>query len=231
MYFQKIGCGKPVVFLHGWGCDGSIFMPVAEKLPEFKCYLPDFNGFGKSPDPPQSGWSVENYADELFRFFRMHNLSDSGIVAHSFGCRVAIVFAAKYPQLVSKLLLFAPAGVRTHNFRRWLKVRSYKFKKILRLKSALCCGSADYRACPEALRNTFVKVVNRDLSRYAVQVKCPTLILNGRNDAETSLAHARKLNKLMKTAVLKEIDGDHFALFLKPEAFAKTIYYFLGEEA
>lgn len=228
MHFQKIGIGTPIVFLHGWGCDGSIFLPIAKKLNNFKSYLVDFNGFGKSPAPPQNGWGVEQYTEALKLFFKQHNLSNVCIVAHSFGCRVALVFAAKYPTLVQKMLLVAPAGIRQFSLRRWLKVRKYKLCKLFRPSVAAKFGSADYRACGDNMRNTFVKVINQDLSHFAKQVECPVLIVNGKSDAETPLKQARILNKLLKNSSLAEIDGDHFAFFKTPSAFAQAICYFMG---
>jgi len=235
MYFVKTGNGKPIVFLHGWGCDGSIFLPIAQLLPDKKCYLLDFNGFGKSPKPRESGWSVENYARALEIFFKLHNIGKATIVAHSFGCRVALVFAAKNPSLVDRLLLVAPAGIRHFSFKRWCKVRRYKLRKFL-CRMGLCqnfsakTGSVDYNACDDGMKNTFVKVVNQDLSHYAKLVTTETLIVNGKNDTETPIGHARELHKLMKNSTLTEIEGGHFALFGNAEAFANVIRYFVEGE-
>lgn len=230
MYYQKIGCGSPIVFLHGWGCDGNIFMPIARKLQSFSCFLPDFNGFGKSPKPPKNGWSVEDYAEALRVFFVEHNLQHASIVAHSFGCRVALVFAAKYPRLVEKMLLVAPAGIRTFSFSRWCKVKMYKISRFFRpnkqnLQTKF--GSADYLACDEQMRNTFVKVVNQDLSSFAKKVECPVLIVCGKQDSATPLAHAQRLQKLLPQASLVATEGGHFDFFATPTAFAQTISYFL----
>ncbi len=230
MYFQKIGNGNPVVFLHGWGCDGNVFVPIVSMLNGFECYLVDFNGFGKSPKPPISGWNVENYAEALRLFLIRHNISKVSIVAHSFGGRVALVFAAKYPHLVDRMLLVAPAGIRTFSFRRWYRVRKYKFIKFFAKKEDLSTkfGSADYNSCDSDMRNTFVKVVNQDLSRFAKKVCCPVLIVNGRKDAATPLKHAKRLCRIVPNCLLTEIDGGHFGFFRNPNAFAQTITYFLG---
>ena len=87
-------------------------------------------------------------------------------------------------------------------------------------------GSVDYNACENGLKNTFVKVVNQDLSAFAKKIACPTLIVNGNNDTQTPLKHAQNLQKLIKTSSLVEIDGDHFAFFHNPQAFAQTIKLF-----
>lgn len=232
MNFWVSGQGQEsVVYLHGWGCDGNIFAPVVERLPNFTNYCVDFDGFGKSPPPPEKGMTVSDYAESLKAFLTERSLCHVTLVGHSFGCRVAMVLAAKYPQLVSRMLLVAPAGLRKFSLRRWWRVRKYKFRKLLaKLKLALppqSYGSEDYRNCSPAMRATFVKVVNEDLSRYAKGIKCPVLIVNGRSDAATPLAHAKRLARLIPNGELTEIDGDHYAFFYAPQAFANTIKIFV----
>ena len=231
MYFVKQGDGQPVVFLHGWGCDGSIFLPVANRLPNYANYLVDFSGFGKSDPPPEIGWSVVDYAESLREFLLEHNLSAVTLIGHSFGCRVAMVLAANHPELVSRMLLVAPAGLRRFSLSRWWKVRKYKLSKFfakLRGEAPNAkYASEDYANCFPAMRATFVKVVNQDLSMYAKRVACPVLIVNGRDDTATPLSHAKRLNKLIARSSLVEIDGDHFAFFRMPKAFADTVKNFV----
>lgn len=231
MYFEKVGHGNNIVFLHGWGCSGQIFAPIAAKLTNHSCYLLDFNGFGKSPPPPKCGWSVEDYAEELLRFLVSNGILKATLVAHSFGCRVAMVFAAKYPSYISKILLVSPAGVRRFSLVRTVKIVRYKIAKFL---CRLGCsqntlwrfGSVDYLACDDNLKNTFVKVINQDLRIYARKIAAPTLIVSGRSDTETPLRDARLLCKCIKNGFLSEIDGGHFAFFANPASFASTVQYF-----
>lgn len=235
MYFQKSGNGSPILFLHGWGCDGSIFDSVVKYLPKNSNYVIDFVGFGKSENPPESGWSVFDYAKDVVQFLDEQNLQNVTIVAHSFGCRIAILLGALYSNRVKKLLLFAPAGIRKPSLKRWCKVTKYKICKFLcrmgfSQNLTARYGSVDYNACESSVRNTFVKVVNQDLSKYAKMVTCPTLIINGKNDTQTPLKHAKLMHKLIKNSALVEIDGDHFALFQNPQALARTILLFEGDE-
>ena len=231
MYFERRGDGAPIVYLHGWGCDGSIFLPIVERLPNYCNYTVDFAGFGKSEQPPLEGFSVEDYAGQLRDFLTEQGLGKVTLVGHSFGCRVALVLAATHPELVSRMLFIAPAGLRRFSFSRWCKVRAYKvakfFAKLRKTEPSARYASADYANCSPALRATFVKVVNADLSVYAKRVKCPTLIVNGRNDTATPLKHAKRLAKLIKNSELVEIEGDHFAFFYVPVAFANTVKNFV----
>lgn len=231
MYCEKYGNGKPVVYLHGWGCDGSVFLPVAKQLPSYSNYLVDFAGFGKSDPPPESGWTVEEYAEQLKDFLVQQNLHSAVLVGHSFGCRVALAFAAKYSELVERMLLVAPAGLRGVSLKRWFRVTCYKLSKfLLKLVSKqpkAKYASEDYANCSNAMKRTFVKVVNEDLSKYAKRVKCSVLIVNGRTDTATPLKHANRLHKLIKHSSLIEIDGDHFAFFRMPTAFANAVKNFV----
>lgn len=231
MYFVKQGCGPPVVYLHGWGCDGSVFLPIVKSLPNYANYIVDFNGFGKSEKPPSSGWTVIDYALQLRDFLQEHNISAVTIVAHSFGCRVALVLASNYPELVSRMLLVAPAGLRRFSLSRWWKVAKYKTSKFLaKLRKTTPnakYASADYNNSSPEMRATFVKVVNQDLSIFAKRVACPVVIVNGRQDTATPLSHAKRLNRLIAHSSLVEIDGDHFAFFRMPTAFANTIKNFV----
>ncbi|MCH5153080.1 MAG: alpha/beta hydrolase [Clostridiales bacterium] len=231
MYFEQFGEGEPVVYLHGWGCDGSIFLPVVKQLPNYSNYMVDFAGFGKSEQPPAAGFTVEDYAAKLREFLLEHNLTRVTLVGHSFGGRVALVLAAEHPEMVSRMLLVSPAGLRKFSLSRWWKVRLYKMSKLLaklrKTEPVAKYASVDYASCSASMRATFVKVINADLSCYAKRVRCPVLIVNGREDTATPLTHAKRLNKLIKNSSLVPIDGDHFAFFRAPVAFANTVKNFV----
>lgn len=225
MEYIKIGEGSPVVWLHGWGCDGSIFLPVTALLPNHANYLVDFAGFGKSAPPPPEGWSVVDYAQDLHLLLQQLGLGEVVLVGHSFGCRVALVLAAMFPQDVARMLLVAPAGLRRFSLKRSIKVLRYKLSKRLG-HPQLGGASSDWLACDTGLKTTFVKVVTLDLSRYAKRVRCQVLIVNGRQDNATPLWHAKRLHKLISNSSLVELDGGHFAFFEAPRAFAETVKIF-----
>lgn len=234
MHCVFLGKGdRIIVYLHGWGADGSIFNSVASRLNGYTNVMPDFNGFGKSAMPPSSGWSVADYAEALHMLFVQYNIQRATIVAHSFGARVGIVFAATYANFCDKMVLFAPAALRKRSISRRCKESWYKATKLLRkivgMSPKKNVGSEDYRRCPEGLRATFVKVVKQDLSFYARRVTCPVLVVNGREDQATPPSHARKLCRLLRLGQLQLIDGDHFVLFRMPNTFARIVDCFVKE--
>lgn len=230
MYYTKVGQGEPIVFLHGWGCDGSIFLPIVQHVRSHSCYLVDLPGFGNSPMPPTEGWNVTDYAMALYSLIDSLNLSPVTIVGHSFGCRVAMVFAAMYPQCVGKLLLVAPAGLRRFSVTRLFKVAKYKlhkfFSRVFGTSNKTKYGSTDYKNCSMELKNTFVKVVNQNLAPFAKRIQCKVLILNGVKDNQTPLYHAKRLNNIIPHSNLVALNGDHFCFFTNPQSSATVIQMF-----
>lgn len=222
-YYEQVGKGLPIIYLHGWGCSGNIFHRIAERLPEYSNYLIDFAGFGQSEHPPEDGWRVSDYADQIIEFMSDNGISSATLVGHSFGCRVAMAVAAVRPELVNNMLLVAPAGLRRFSLKRWCKVKIYKLRKKFGSNKNHESGSEDYRNCSDVMKRTFVKVVNQDLSEYAKRISCETIIVNGRTDTSTTLKHAKRLNRLIKNSQLVAINGDHFAFFYSPQAFADTV--------
>lgn len=230
-YYEQLGStGSPIIYLHGWGCDGSVFKPIVKRLRQFNNYLIDFAGFGQSEQPPFDGWSVADYANQVIDFLVEQCIGSATFVGHSFGCRVAMVVAATRPELVERMILVAPAGLRRFSLARWIKVKVYKLRKKTGRLPSKQSGSEDYKNCSDGMKNTFVKVVNQDLSDFAKRVKCQTLIVNGRTDTATPLKHAKRLHRLIKNSELVEITGDHFAFFYSPQAFAQTIQLFVVQE-
>lgn len=48
--YTRVGTngGRPLAIIHGWGCDSSCMIPVAELFPERDVFLIDLPGYGKS---------------------------------------------------------------------------------------------------------------------------------------------------------------------------------------
>ncbi len=229
-YFTKEERGTTtLLFLHGWGCDGSIFASIANRI-SATSYLVDLWGFGNSDSPPCEGWTVEQYATQLYQWIVDNDIGVVSIVAHSFGARVAVVLASMHPDIVDKLLIVGGAGLRRFSLVRTVKVLWFKLKKFavacgLMPQSVLYgSGSVDYGAvCGTAMHNTFVKVISQDLSRYARGIICPTLLVWGKDDTDTPLWMAHRYNKLIVDSQLVLLSGDHFAFLSNSALFANIV--------
>ena len=224
--YKQIGKGKApvIVWGHGWGQDHQAFdamiTPFKDKATHI---LIDFPGFGESAPPPQV-WGSGEYADAVSKLIK--SISDAPVlwVGHSFGCRVGLQLAARYPQLIKGLFLIAGAGIPRRlplhkSFYFKVRVLVFKFlKKLIPLglsedwlKSTF--GSADYKNADPVMRNILVKTVNEDASYIAASITCPTMLVYGDKDTETPPQIGEKLNKLIPNSKLVVLSGqDHYTL-------------------
>jgi len=62
------------------------------------------------------------------------------------------------------------------------------------------------------MKKTFVNIISEDLSPLLKNIACPTLIIFGKDDKETPLYMAKKLNKKIKDSALIVFENcGHFA--------------------
>ena len=249
VHHKQAGEGKPLLFLHGWDGQADSFAPISQAFAaKRRVYSLDFPGFGKS-DTPSVPWDVTDYMNCLDKWMGMQNLSGCDIIAHSFGCRVSILLAATHPERVGKLVFTGAAGlIPKRKASYYVKVYSYKcmkriakqagFSRFLKslgwdveAKIRARAGSSDYRALPEVMRGTFVKVVNQDLKGYLKDVKASTLLIWGENDTETPLYFGNIMAEGIPDAGLVVFqNAGHFAYLEKSGDFIRIARVFLEGE-
>lgn len=99
----------PVVLLHGWPLNRSLWSEVASDLVSegFRVVCPDLPGFGESPLLDAVDWTVEAYADEVADVLRGLGSESAPVAGHSFGGYVALALADANAELVAGLGLVA----------------------------------------------------------------------------------------------------------------------------
>ncbi len=214
-YFDNKNDKQPIVLLHGWGQNIDVMMPVADEfLDSNRIVIVDFPGFGLS-DEPKGGWDVDKYVEMLESLLTHLEIANPIIIGHSFGCRVAIKYSVKNPVL--KMVFTGGAGIRPkRGLSYYLKVYSYKLMKLVKKLPFVSVdntnyGSEDYRNASEELKKTFVKIVNEDLTPLLSQIKCPVLLIWGKNDEATPLSDGKKMESLINDSALIELRGSHYA--------------------
>lgn len=211
--YIQYGKGKDIVLLHGWGQNIAMMQPLGNELSNCRITILDFPGFGESEEPKES-WTVEDYSNLLHELLTELKIKNPILIGHSFGGRVAIHYASKYP--VEKLVLFGSPCIR--HKRKSMKEKTLKFaKKVpgMRKISEIAkkyVGSTDYKNASPIMRDTLVKVINQDLSDCARKIECPTLLIWGTLDEAAPIEEARELEKLLKDGALIELEGcTHYA--------------------
>ena len=102
---------KDILVLHGWNLSGKRFESLVELLRKkgFRVLAPDFPGFGDEP-APLNAWHIWDYAEFLNGYITSHKLQSPLLIGHSFGGRVALAYAAKYPKNCKGLILTGAPG-------------------------------------------------------------------------------------------------------------------------
>ncbi|MDO4521118.1 MAG: alpha/beta hydrolase [Erysipelotrichaceae bacterium] len=240
--YLEEGSGNDVILLHGWGQNKEMMGKILEHLSDrFHVYSLDFPGFGESQDPPEA-WGVPEYEDFLASFIETLGIENPVLIGHSFGCRVAIRYAADHPDNVRKMCLTGAAGIkpkrgldyqiRTKMYKagKWFLKTTGQTEKLEELQNR--SGSEDYRNAKGIMRPTFVKVVNDDVTDVLPLVKCSVLLVWGDQDTAAPLWMGQMMEKTMPDAGLAIFAGDdHWAYWHQPDRFNRVLDIFLKGDA
>lgn len=223
-HYRQWGDGKTtILILHGWPADSTHYSELGPKLANagFKVIALDFPGWGNTPPPPQA-WTVSDFRDWVQEFVNKLELNDIVLFGHSFGGRVAIKFAIKYPYKIQKLILCAAAGIKPDPNtlkRRALKLTATIGKKAFELpginklapaaKKFLyrAAGSDDYLKAEGVMKETIVKVLEEDLKPVLSQISPETLLVWGTEDGATPISDAKAMNELIPNVKLITFEG------------------------
>ncbi|HZB97983.1 MAG TPA: alpha/beta hydrolase [Candidatus Sulfotelmatobacter sp.] len=106
--------GTPVVLLHGLAGSSRLWGSSYDVLAQrHRLIAVDLLGHGASPHPPQ-GYSLRHHADALAALLDELGVHDEAVLmAHSFGCLVAMRFALDHPERVAGIVAIAPPLYRS----------------------------------------------------------------------------------------------------------------------
>lgn len=251
---REIGCGPPVLFLHGITSNAAVFDPLLLRLQgRFRCIAVDQRGHGLS-DKPGGGYDAVDYGGDVVELIRTLGFGPAVIVGHSLGARNAVVAAAMAPELTRCVIAidFTPfiepevfdaldarvaAGDRTFASRQ--EIEDYLGERYplmpadavrRRAMSAFTEVAGGFKplASPRAMALTCAGL-RADLSPAYRAVTRPVLVVRGALSTLVSADALDKLRKLRPDLPVVVVAGtDHYVNEEAPDTIAAAILDFVS---
>jgi len=254
MHYLEWGeSGDQVVVLHSMGIDAHGFDFFSEPMSRnYHLLAIDLLGHGDS-DAPKGPVGVEEHTEIVRSVALEREFKKSVLIGHSIGGMISMIYAAKYPKEVEKVILvdIAPRDVSApprpsappmqppesfpneEEALKYLKGRYAKFGEEMlqnRLKYAFkqgADGRLRLKSGPESLA-MLRSSISVDLWPFVSKMTAPTLLLVGSESQTVSRAAVEKMQGLLKKLEVVTIEGaTHLVPQDKPKDFEKAVKKFL----
>ena len=113
LYYERVGAGAPIVFLHGLGGNHlSWWQQVPYFMRSFECITVDQRGFGLSPDPDDL--FNRAHASDLGALLDHLKIDKAVLVGQSMGGWTIVGYALEHPERVAAMVMAdTPGGIFT----------------------------------------------------------------------------------------------------------------------
>jgi pimeloyl-ACP methyl ester carboxylesterase len=243
--YQDKGSGQSIVLMHGWGGSSASLAGLAEELiaKGYRVINIDLPGFGKS-ELDRLSYNMQDYVAAVYNLINHLELKNPILLGHSFGGKLGIFFVQRYPKLISKLILINSSGINPGKSRRGRI--TYKiaksFTKVLKLPIIKLFAEKMryfyYRFIVKEmdyykninLRDTFKVIVQEHANKFLSEIKCPTLIIWGKEDRVTPLWQGQKLHKSILNSEMTVFDDfGHNLPLINPKPVAQYVANWLNK--
>jgi pimeloyl-ACP methyl ester carboxylesterase len=89
----------PIVLIHGWGLDSTIWRYLRAKLGDrYRVLAPDLPGLGRSKEPTDGVYTLDRFADVLAATLQLTGGRPAVVIGHSIGGMTIQTFVRRFPQ-------------------------------------------------------------------------------------------------------------------------------------
>ena len=237
--YWEIGCGEPLLFLHGAGLPATTFREIILFLARrHTVVVPEIPGFGGS-DFPGARWDFRTYSSLMQRLVAARGYGIRRMIGYSFGGGIALHLAPALPDLESLVLLspadgatrYRHAGVVTRIVREAASgLRESTRKRTARIFARIArdyiLNSFRWVFFQQRLLGVMVRCF-RDTGGHGV-VDVPTTVISA--DADIFFpGSAASLRPALPRAEFRTLKGIHLWVLLDPALVEREITRAFGE--
>lgn len=238
---------KTLVLLHGHGMDDALWDEVVPLLNgEFTIVRPNVSLLTNCH-------TMEAYADELHRLLMASQIDKFTLIGHSMGGYISLAFAEKYPEMLEGFGLFHSSALADNEAK---KEQRNQMAELLRGEGA---ETFLRRTAPnlfgQSYKDTHPEEVEKFIQRYGklpaealavgmeamrdrpdrthvlAELPFPIIFIVGMDDQvvpfETVMEQARFPKKIFPFVLA---DAGHLGMVERPEASARILRWYLGQE-
>jgi len=108
------GGGIPLVLVHGLADRDESWAPMLKRLKRagFHVYAPDLLGYGRSPKPDGSDYSIVTQEAFVMDFIQALGLQKPDVGGWSMGGWITLKLALDHPEMLNRVVVYDSAGIR-----------------------------------------------------------------------------------------------------------------------
>jgi len=256
-YFDE-GAGPVMILMHGGGAGADAYgnwrgcIPVFAK--QFRVIAPDMVGFGHSdkPSPDDYLYDQPGRNKHLLDFLDALGIKRAHFVGNSMGGATCIGVALERPDVVERLVLMGSAGlpIPPKPSPELLKNLQYDFTRdgmrrviegltapgfvapddMLEYRYQLTMDMGTRAALAAVNAETRKGTLNYDEARLR-DIRCPVLVVNGKQDGVSTLARATRFLELFENSWGYIVPHcGHWAMIEQQQDFCEMVQRFLASE-
>lgn len=238
--YDRRGSGTPLVLIHGYPLDHSIWDEVAGLLEnDFDLIIPDIRGFGESTTVDEP-YTMTDLAGDMAAILDSLGLEKAAFAGHSMGGYVALAFAKAFPVRISGLSLIASQATGDAPERkegRYKTAAEVAEKGVQIVADAMTDKLSSEQSVRDLIRPMIAKqsvagvtgalramAEREDLSSFLASFPHPLVLVHGTADELIPPERAREVKVLVPSAPLVELAGvGHMPMMELPEQTADAL--------
>lgn len=240
LYYEEIGQGLPVVLLHGFPLNHTIWAPVVDRLKDqVRLITPDLRGHGQSP-VTDGEYSMRLMAEDVHVLLNRLGIEKAIVAGHSMGGYVSLAFARAYPGCLAGLAMVssqAEADTPEKRQGRYITAEEVGRRGVKAVvKKMLPKLTARKDLAPDLL-DIMVKMPKKGMIgalkgmaerpnalEWVPEINAPAVVIAGEQDTIIPMERARTMTQMFTRGWLVEVpEAAHMPMMETPQVVSDAL--------